>query len=405
MVTSPSAEPQYLIAFLPWLRLREDCQVAGVEFVSFRDGNDHVHPALAEIGGQVSTILSSYVDLEGSAIANCTIAMTSRRGWNLTDADFETVQWAASLLFLSAWACNEYFPKFFGPYVSSSNFRVTWQRFTGNATYIAINAKRRDGRTLIGGYEHGELKFTRPVQCVADAVTVDSQMLRALDEAHTKNTKTIGRLQYATSFIELANTDDDLMRWMPEAILMASAFEQMLDVEYKRDLVTEFESLLVPFGSVTVTDAMAVRPGIWIDPQYAATQPGWFVHKKWIEELYDLRSKSVHDGTHLARAWGWTPHEHLVMAAFVFPLMIKLMLEREGVYGLTEDDRVRCLAVDKLLARRDWQESGEDGPNPRNNWSMVLYDIKREMSTQRAVAFMKDLVARREGQPRIPESQ
>jgi hypothetical protein len=68
------------------------------------------------------------------------------------------------------------------------------------------------------------------------------------------------------SFVELANTDDELMRWMPEAILMASAFEQMLGVEDKRELVNEFEALFAPFGSVTVEAAMALRPAISIEP-------------------------------------------------------------------------------------------------------------------------------------------
>lgn len=38
------------------------------------------------------------------------------------------------------------------------------------------------------------------------------------------------------------------------------------------------------------------------------------------------------------------------MAALVFPLVVKLLLEREGHYVLTDDDRDWCFAVDKLLA-------------------------------------------------------
>lgn len=90
-------------------------------------------------------------------------------------------------------------------------------------------------------------------------------MLKALDSANTASSTTVERLRRALPFVELANTDDDLMTPMAEVILMALAFEQMLDVEYKRELVLEFEKLFVLYGSVTVQDALQKRPGIQID--------------------------------------------------------------------------------------------------------------------------------------------
>ena len=151
-------------------------------------------------------------------------------------------------------------------------------------------------------------------------------------------------------FVELANTDDDFMREHAEAILMGSAFEQLVRGDasaYK--LGKRFEDLLAGFGSVTVADAKNVRPDIEIDtstPDIAAAQQNWWVHRKWIEELYDVRSKVVHKGSHASRPWGWSLFEHLVMAAQVFPLIVKLLLEKEGHYALSDEDRVRCLAVD-----------------------------------------------------------
>src|SRR5262245_29923996 len=130
-MNKPAADPQHLIAFLPWVVLRDVCHVAGVDFVAFRDGNGKVHPPLADVERQIARVLSSYVDLEDVPVENCTIALMAGNRWDLTDADLEAVDWAASLLFLACWAQNEYYPKFFGHYVSSTNFRATFQRFTG----------------------------------------------------------------------------------------------------------------------------------------------------------------------------------------------------------------------------------------------------------------------------------
>ncbi len=107
MATLAPRAPQYLLAFLPWLRLGQEQNLAGVRFVPFRDRDERVHPLLAEFEPQVHRILSSYIDIEGQPLDNCTIATIDERGWNLADDDFDAVNWAASLLFLCAWARNE----------------------------------------------------------------------------------------------------------------------------------------------------------------------------------------------------------------------------------------------------------------------------------------------------------
>jgi hypothetical protein len=114
---------------------------------------------------------------------------------------------------------------------------------------------------------------------------------------------------------------------------MGSAFEQLLARDGKYEMARAFSALFQRFGSETVATAQRLRPDIEIDKSdaaRAAAQPGWWVHRKWLEELYDLRSSVVHEGGHHAHRWGWQLSEHLVMAAFVFPLTVKLLLEAEG---------------------------------------------------------------------------
>ena len=74
-----------------------------------------------------------------------------------------------------------------------------------------------------------------------------------------------------------------------------------------------------------------------------------------------MRNKVVHEGSDGGRSGGWTIFEHLLMAAYVFPLAVKLLLEREGHYVLTDTDRGRCWAVDQLLALAQWTPGVLDG--------------------------------------------
>jgi hypothetical protein len=95
-----------------------------------------------------------------------------------------------------------------------------------------------------------------------------------------------------------------------------------------------------------------------------------------MKELYDVRSKAVHDGRHDDRQWGWTMSEHLLMAAHVFPRFTKLLLEAEGHYQISDDDQASCLAVDPLLAATQWV--ADDELQEVKSWQDV---ISRRSST------------------------
>jgi len=110
-----------------------------------------------------------------------------------------------------------------------------------------------------------------------------------------------------------------------------------------------------------------------------------------MEELYDVRSKSVHEGTASGRTWGWDPVEHLVMAAWVFPLAVKLCLQGDGHYALSDADGGRCLTVDKLLATTGWAGDASNG----SRWNDIVSETQTghviELATKRALECYPDL--------------
>jgi hypothetical protein len=392
------AEPDtHLVIFLPWLRLKKSHRIAGVEFWPFRDDDGKASRVFRGAVRSLARILSSYRDRKGKQSKNCVIATIPDRGWSLDEDDLETVRWATSVLFLSSWASNEYFPRFGGVYVNSEEFRFVGQRFTGPMpVYIALVSRRRDGSKWDGGYKHGEVNFSIPLQCsTQDAAKIDETFLAALDTANAAKSDTTERLQIAMMFVQRSNADDDAMTLTGEALLMGSAFEQLFGgPSSSYGLGKKFGELFSQFGSVTVAEARVARSGIDIDTtkaEYAAAQPKWWVHRKWLEELYDVRSKATHKGHHAGRPWGWRLDEHLLMAAFVFPLTVKVLLAKEGRYELTDDDRDRCFAIDKLLAATNWAESAENG-GP-SNWSCILSQLRKARQSERIFQKMQELFA------------
>ena len=186
---------------------------------------------------------------------------------------------------------NDYFPRFGRSYVNSTMFRIIGQAYSGDMpVHIAIPARRRDGETIDGGYRHGEVTFNVPVQCsIREPAVFDEDFLAGLSAAVAADSEVAGLLRTTLPFVELANTDDDFMTEHAEAILMGSAYEQLLRGDAsKYKLCKKLARLFKHFGAVTVADAQKVRPGITIDDRKAdraAAQPKWWVHQKWIEEF------------------------------------------------------------------------------------------------------------------------
>jgi hypothetical protein len=229
---------------------------------------------------------------------------------------------------------------------------------------------------------------------------VDEPFLQALNTATASATSTtIDRLRTALGFVALANTDDELMDDAADAILMGSAFEQLFEEgEGKaRKLTTAFGELFIGCGSITVetTQATAAHSGIKVvtsKPEYEAAQKKWWMHKVWMRELYALRSDYVHE-RHAAGNKGWSPPQHLVMAAFVFPITVKKLLAPEGFYTLTEGDEVRCVSMDKLLLADSWRWHDD-----QTGWNQILNQERPGRSRKRLAQKLCDLFSQGSGE-------
>jgi hypothetical protein len=73
------------------------------------------------------------------------------------------------------------------------------------------------------------------------------------------------------------------------------------------------------------------------------------------------------------------------MSAYVFPLAVKLLLVENDLYQLSDDDRVRCLAIDKLLASERWVEDlDHEDDESDESWGAVTARVRRDLDWQRA---------------------
>lgn len=385
-------------AFLPWLQLRDRARFGEFEFIPFLDADDHVSPELAAIDPILRGILSSYKTLDNRPLPNCTFVVQSGN-WHLRLADGTRVETAVAALFLAARSANEYLCQG-GEYANWSMFELVVQEFDHDGSGpITLLAKRRDGTTQTGGYDHGEVIFSQPPHCaVTSSVAFEPAFLAALERAAAADgSDTFPLIEAALGFLTQASTDLPGVDAVRELISTATAFEQLFDARSdKLRLATRFGDLFAPFVGHTTAEALVNRPGIYITADHADVQRQWPVHQKWVHELYQVRSKAAHRRDVRSLPWGWSPYEHLLMGAWVFPLAVKLKLAAEGHYVLTLADRGRCLSIDRLLIETDWDGVFlEDGRwQRRHPWNKIVAETREELMWREASeGALRDLEA------------
>lgn len=377
----------------PWLQLKKQIDFPSVSFVPIGDEIGFAH--LSESATtQIKLILSSYVDLTNQPVPACTIAVrkTDNSIHDLNDQEFEDALEYSLLLFFCTWAKNDYI-QVLGNYVNSSIFEILGQRVVANNSKdLALNTKRRDGRTLGAGYKHGTVRFSAPPHYDRSAsIEPDIDLLDSLIEARSTNTQLYKNILASLNFVQLANTDRNFMRGDAEVILMSSAFETLFEVSDQgkaKEFATKFSNLFDEH-SKNLNDAIKSNRLQSVPDEMAGN---WLITKAWAFEFYKLRNHYIHYKTS-TRVWGWNELEHLIMAAFSLPLIVKHLLAANNLYNGSKEYSDKLSAIPDLLIVKDWFHV----PNKESHssWQITLNKTMQDLDLNRDVTDAYNELAQR----------
>ena len=237
---------------------------------------------------------------------------------------------------------------------------------------------------------------TEPLQCgLARDVDWDDVFLLSLWPAMRPPPDALKTLAQAIWLFNRANSDDQwqsAQQLQQEAVMSVQALEYLFGIKGQK-LEEKVADCLATDGE------MRCRPprvdGSWMGGFNISNRRCVYY---WLRDLIQLRNDTFHGQALKDREWAWAVDEHAVMAAFVFPLVVKCLLVHEGPYELTKADEIRLRAIDKLLCVDNWGPEQQDG---QSNWSKVFQDVKNERGTER---IPSDLCkAQAEGKPISPE--
>lgn len=374
------------IAFLPWATEIEAVQIGRFRIEPY--GLASANASLpAELAPALTTILESYS--KKRQVDRASVALIRREGLAFT-ADISDDIAAAYFGFRTRFAFaalsrREFFTH---RYWNADNTRLVIQAFSPEGAGSAlVTARRRDGHTRIF-VSKDNFRETRPrhvSSSFAIPTDIDLPLAIALKKAAAADAPAWVRIADAIRLFVGAKTDNDDIDLHTELVDTISAFSRLFGVWDEKATIDGFVSVL-PAPKRDDEDE-PLGPKAESDLVKRAVNVSNPIRHAWLADAYRLRGMYSHgDVTNPGYRPTWQAHEHLLLAATIFPLVVKAVLRDAGYYDFSADDH-RVNEVFDTLATYDAfapdptprpqldDDTADEEGEPESPWRRVISDF------------------------------
>ncbi len=395
------------VLVFPWLPLKRKAVVGDICFAPITVGPSS-QDVPSDIGSRLRIFRRFHKEpaeepptRELEPVAECAILAQAD---GIPIREFRRDQWlpvfgAIEAFCFAALAENEFWAtsSFSAPYVNSSCFQ---SYFLGDDILVFPLRKRGPGE--MQSWEYEDVVLTMPLQCsLAREVNWNDDFLSALWTVLDAKQldPTLEQLRQAIWLFNRANTDDyqglSVQQLQQEVVMIVEALEYLFGERKAEKLAPKVVSAIAATGE-EITCAPPRIADCWVSKIKVPNNSRCLYY--WLRELIQVRHHTVHGFAWGSNKWAWHVDEHLLMAAFVFPLIIKSILAADDLYELTEGDTVRLGVIDKLLYMDNWGREEEHG---ESNWSKAFRDHKDKQALDKMAAHLREIEA--EGNPISPD--
>ncbi|MBY5660916.1 hypothetical protein [Rhizobium leguminosarum] len=372
------------IAFLPWTSIGQKISLLGFAFqpITLEEISAFTGPEIAE---EAAAAIRTHVDQAGKPVEGCTLVLRPRSAvpWDIPDNSWRRLAWAAELLAFGALAEQRFLVNpVFSPHMNAAMFRPVNHAVTAGSPFFSVFYPRRGGGLRVGGRSATNTVFQQPYQVEGTKCgRINNRLIRAILQAERMSPAIFNAVQSALDLWLLANSESPELDIASCNMLSAMSFERLMEPSETSasKLAETFSSLWARFPVRTIGSSPKIKMDN--EPTWHAEQQSWPLRRKWIKELYEARSAYVHRGTRSRFSTNWDDWQHLVIAAYVFPLAVKLRLEQVGLYHLDDDEVVSCGVLDDLLCS-DW---GDGTWQNTPEWPRILDEAQASSGRYRAI--------------------
>jgi hypothetical protein len=315
--------------FFPWLKIRET--------ISISDNNyELVRYALENLDDpRIDKILTCYKDFEGNNKSEFVLLRVQGKIL-LDDAEKDKIQslWRFHhYLAFAALAEVEFFEPCRSNYTNYSAFKMIIQNVQGTSENICLSAKKKDGQSL-------ELKritdarFIQPYHVQNTLPKINTVLLTALLKEETS-----GNTDLWLPISTFNNTwrDEEEFDFISELVNVCAAMQGILKIGDRNNDPANENGFANGLSKLFESHIQKItKPENWgrsvPDRGNRATDPNLL--SLWARDIYNTRSKLSH-GSIPPKDSIWDITEHLLLAAFIFPLMVKTVLTQQSLYKLT----------------------------------------------------------------------
>lgn len=310
----------------------------------------------------------------------------------LTEDQREDAFLVADLVAFGGLAAREFFSPFgAGPYCNNDNFQIIIQGFPEWPGGAAVSTRRRDGGTLAYVTEDANHTYAPRHVRAQQEIRLDVPLIRALLAA--RESEHWQRFEEAVFWFNRANTDATETREQSEAVMMVGAFERVFGLHggNEHELAAAFAQTLVPAREVPVSAAPRIPGQRFRDPMP--------VREAWVRDFFRVRGEPAHGRRDLRYPSVWPLREHLLLGAYAFPLVVKILLSRApfGLYTLTDEDRAavdlfeRLASEDAFAHMRERVAGGGERDRPQAAWPQLRLAQVQEAARERLRAALAAL--------------
>ncbi|PTL77104.1 hypothetical protein DAT35_46560 [Vitiosangium sp. GDMCC 1.1324] len=314
------------------------------------------------------SILSSYRDQHDQPIASATLIRFADRSWSadLTEDEIERVFGLTEALAFSGLAEREFFTH--SGYCNRDSFTGIVQRFRPGASGASLRSRRRDGGT--SSYWSAELLRVRQEPHI---VELRGYAITALTAPSFNAMETDEGFDLAIRAFNEANTDRATMSQTHELISTVSAFQQLFGIR-GGDVASTARSFA---DALTRVPLASVKPKKPRSEEFVARRG---LRQAWMYDMATMRGSVAHGNRQGSYPSIWSVQEHLLLAAFIFPLLVKLRLSASG-YTLTREDRLELGLFDYYLASENVLAPANelDGVATSHVWSQLRANLWLEI--------------------------
>ena len=379
-MTEPEQKPPPRIAFFPWLRLPSEIAIGRFRLIKY--DRDLGTPGLTpEVHARVRATLKTHrwfggTELESAVLVEVDGKIVVNDFSNaLSEEVFELREVLAFCGLASRWLYGQDFN-----YTNRSTFFAMVAPLATEHGFVAVASRGRSGRRL-HGWDRDHLVTIIPAHANT-APTIDKRLLEALWSARSGEHWTA--LLDVIHYFNAANTDSDDIDESFEMVLTVAAVQRLLGSMHRLDAAVR--ELGAAFGFVHDLRVERARAAD-IDGPSRRKVPVRRV-TDWWTEVHKLRGGQAHgarrpSSIHRTRE----DFEHLLLAAWFVPRLVKVKLHEWGLYRASDDDFGEFEAFPAMLGR---PHSSPRTKDPKSSFERSPCDriINRCESRWRHIAIM-----------------